>query len=553
MPDVSRVIGGAGTGKTTHLLNIMEKVLATGVDPFQVGFVSFTKAARQEASTRAGEKFDIDPKSLERDGWFRTIHSICYSILGVGKRLLPDDDEGREFLKEFVAPDAGFLPTGGAEDETLMFGQRPKRRSDADTALALWNTARNRMTTLAATWDRSSEVDHNIPPLSVCREYIIDYERAKRLRGRVDFVDILGEFAGVAFDVDSGPKDRIALGVVPNVTAWFLDEQQDASPLLDAVCRRLVEPSKWVYVVGDAFQAIYGWAGADPECFLGWDVSGRERVLDQTYRCPAPVIELSEKILKKHSKYWDRGIKPAPHSGSVERVSYDQRGAVSVIQPGEDWLVLARTNFLAKRLATRLTGQKIPWTPLKGNNQWTAPLRNRSIIALMALAEGHPITAEEWRNIHSYIPTSHEGTRLLTHGTKAEWVRREGGWDELAALDGLEDWGAAPGFADFIRGGKWQTAVKFGREFMDAVGRWGLEVTQTPTIRLGTIHSAKGMEADNVFLFSTSSEQVSKQRDLDVNGADEECCVEYVGVTRARYRLVIADEPDARHKLNLGE
>ena len=75
--------------------------------------------------------------------------------------------------------------------------------------------------------------------------------------------------------------------------AWLFDEQQDASPLLDAVCRRLVSaPSvRWCYVVGDPFQAIYGFAGSSAECFLGWPVA-KERIMPKSYRCPKPILEL---------------------------------------------------------------------------------------------------------------------------------------------------------------------------------------------------------------------------------------------------------------------
>ena len=45
MPTIARLIGGAGTGKTTELMRILDGVLQQGIDPLQVGFVSFTKAA----------------------------------------------------------------------------------------------------------------------------------------------------------------------------------------------------------------------------------------------------------------------------------------------------------------------------------------------------------------------------------------------------------------------------------------------------------------------------------------------------------------------------
>ena len=47
------VIGGAGAGKTTHLLNIVERALSNGTDPARIAFVAFTNAAADEAKNRA--------------------------------------------------------------------------------------------------------------------------------------------------------------------------------------------------------------------------------------------------------------------------------------------------------------------------------------------------------------------------------------------------------------------------------------------------------------------------------------------------------------------
>ena len=66
MVAVARLIGGAGTGKTTELMRIIEQVAGKGVDPYSIGFCSFTRAARLEASTRAADMFGIRQPELER-------------------------------------------------------------------------------------------------------------------------------------------------------------------------------------------------------------------------------------------------------------------------------------------------------------------------------------------------------------------------------------------------------------------------------------------------------------------------------------------------------
>ena len=84
MAQKARVIGAAGTGKTTELLRIMEGAKAAiGGDPMKIGLMSFTRAARQEAAERAGKAWDVEPERLMKEGWIRTGHAICHRQLGI--------------------------------------------------------------------------------------------------------------------------------------------------------------------------------------------------------------------------------------------------------------------------------------------------------------------------------------------------------------------------------------------------------------------------------------------------------------------------------------
>ena len=78
------VVGPPGTGKTTFLLNEVEKHLGKGTRPERIAYLAFTRKAAREALDRAVEKFILDPKDLP---YFRTIHSLCYHQLNFKNQM----------------------------------------------------------------------------------------------------------------------------------------------------------------------------------------------------------------------------------------------------------------------------------------------------------------------------------------------------------------------------------------------------------------------------------------------------------------------------------
>ena len=75
------VIGPPGTGKTTTLLNLVDKYLKE-TDPDKIGYFAFTQKAAYEARDRAMDKFNYSEDDLP---YFRTLHSLAFRRLGINK------------------------------------------------------------------------------------------------------------------------------------------------------------------------------------------------------------------------------------------------------------------------------------------------------------------------------------------------------------------------------------------------------------------------------------------------------------------------------------
>ena len=89
-----RLFGPPGTGKTTTLLNLVDKALAEGTPPHKIAFFAFTRKAASEAKERASVRFGLDPKADLP--YFRTIHSLAFFLTGLKSDQLMTAEHYRE-------------------------------------------------------------------------------------------------------------------------------------------------------------------------------------------------------------------------------------------------------------------------------------------------------------------------------------------------------------------------------------------------------------------------------------------------------------------------
>jgi superfamily I DNA/RNA helicase len=543
MPTACRTIGGPGSGKTTRLLEIMEKCLDKVVsDPLRIGFVSFTRAARREASSRAASKFGYTCSDLETQGFFRTLHSCCYKLLGITKgELLVGGKDDTDWLQDAVGDDRVRLDNrngNNLDDDSFCV---PASSGDSAQALAFWDVARNSFKPVTTIWEKAYQSAIAVPPLETCHGVIARYETAKARDGRLDYCDLLMRYAGHAWTGDhTHPFARTRLeGDVPMLPVWIVDEAQDNSPLLWAVFTRLVQPATYVYLAGDHLQAIYGWAGSDGSLFANYPVA-KEEELPISYRCLDRILDFGDSILRAGGRP-ARAFRANQQGGEV--TSVETLKALGNVKADEDTLVLARTNDFAAEVARRLTERGIPWKPIKGPGGFHAPARAAGVQAILDLRAGKQIDGTAvWHMLK--LMSSKVGTvELWAHGCKTFFDDKDKR-SKMAPLDlaSLEDAGATGAFRKLVASEHYKTIFKEepARIMATAAERHGAEVAMNPRVRVGTTHASKGMEADHVVAvnhipYPTVREIATK------TGMDEERLVWYVTCTRARNKLTIAE------------
>jgi len=310
---IRKIFGPPGTGKTTTLLNILEEALASGIDPDDIGYIAFTVKAAKEAKERASERF---PKVAHKLHWFRTLHSLCYSLLKLDKARVLQRKHYSQICKDLQIEYSGYVSMDEGAVSEVMVGDR---------LIFIEGLAKARMTSFEEEFHRSSENRVSWLEANLFERTLNQYKEDRYL---VDFNDMLSE----AVDEVEFPSFKIL----------FIDEAQDLSLLQWRVIKKLVANAGSVYIAGDDDQAIFTWAGADVDSFL--DFEGEIQVLDHSYRIGSNTQALAQSIIgsvsRRQDKIWSA-------NASQDIIEYSTLLRYLELDKGQ-WLILARNSFLLK-------------------------------------------------------------------------------------------------------------------------------------------------------------------------------------------------------------
>lgn len=369
---------------------------------------------------------------------------------------------------------------------------------------------------------------------------IRQFEDAKRYSGMLDFTDILMRFAGFEADSDLNFRRCYPMGSVPSeIQVVMLDEYQDCSVLLDYAAERLAFNAGELWILGDKYQSVYAFAGSDHRVFEAREelakTEGKRVLLNRSYRNPNCVIEWGEQVLREDADYEERKPYSEKWDGSVGMMeSRDFMSCLPEIAT-TDSMILCRTWFGLGKVKDRLDELAIPWTSCqeKRSSVWDCPVKIAIVLTMQALRDGDKISEQDFRRLTENFPMKYDGLELFKRGEKARWKKLECSGELVFGLDRVEEWGAGSGFRDFVLEEKWRHDQYLLLSV--AMEKWGIDVVRSPRIKLGSCHSVKGMQAENVFCLATSSEKASQ------SGFWEDLFLKYVTITRAskHYRVVV--------------
>lgn len=375
--------------------------------------------------------------------------------------------------------------------------------------LSLINLARLRKTPLRAQYDRSS-IQHTWEEVSYVDRAYRGYKEAL---GLYDYTDILEKFVteGVAY--------------CPRFKLTFMDEAQDLSPMQWDIAHALDGISERMYCAGDDDQAIYRWAGADVDHFI--NLPGGAEILEQSYRIPASVHRVAERIASRIGRRYTKVYKPRKEEGQVNRIY-----SIGELDMREgNWLVMAQANYMLTPVAEELKRAGLLFER-NGRRSISARI-SQAVNGWEGLRKGRSIDWDTAQCIYDYM--SGNGKRVRRGYKKFSDTDKDKMFD-LATLQSDHGLAADPDMP-------WYDALdklpQVDQIYIRALLRSGEKFNAAPRIKLSTIHGTKGGEADNVVLFTDLSPAAMDEESEDLHR------VFYVGVTRTRQNLFIVEPDDA--------
>ncbi|MCY0874992.1 MAG: ATP-dependent helicase [Firmicutes bacterium] len=420
------------------------------------------------------------------------------------------------------------------------------------------------------------------------------YEEQKRRRGVWDYDDILSEFHKLIQD-----NHEVLSEIQQRTPFWMVDEFQDTNPIQWLSIILLCKQSGNLTVVGDDDQAIYGFRGATPQIMLSFATAFpdvQEVILSHNFRSTDPIVSAANALISHNQDRRPKNVETVRGDGGavcLSRFADELQEAQSVVRllderrqkAPDHWTaaVLARTHAQLYVLLEMLTQRQIPfavWNDSRSVWQDTVAKRLLKVLALATRLD-HACAQSEWRELVAFLglpyamslddPASRSCSlrvRLSRIAARSAYSDRVLSFSKAltdlcqmtpqAALDRLQLEEAqllgspsSASISDEMQAV--YAALRLSTNGFNSLSEW-LAYAQRRTLKrqdanrpflsVLTLHGAKGLEFDDVFVIGLHADACPHPRSLSqltdtdaIEALAQERRLLYVGMTRARNRL----------------
>ena len=576
------VLAPPGSGKTLIVTERTRYLIEeSGVRPDQILVITFTRYAAREMKERferltAGKNYPVT---------FGTFHSIFYGILkcayGIGANNLMSEKESSVLLQE-VLDQTNIESTPEVEDEEELVRELLREVGMVKNGLYHLKDFHSKY----LTQDEFAEVFRS-------------YEHQKKELKKFDFDDMLVQCYALF-----RKKPEILQGWQKRFQYILIDEFQDINRVQYEVIRMLAAPRYNLFVVGDDDQSIYGFRGAKPELMLYMKQefpSLRTISLTVNYRSTEFITGAAARvILHNDTRFYKRvqSFRGRGQNVHVQEVLDEQEEAQYVteeiqkkldqgIKPGEI-AVLFRAAVQARMISEILSEHRIPFEMRDYVTNFYRHFIGKDMMAYLQLAAGK-------RDRSLFLTICNRPLRYLARNSMEN---RQVNFEDLRKFYCDKDWmldiidqfdvdvrmmkNMAPyaaiqyirkkiGYDDFLKEYAEKHQISW-KQLMDVMAEleersknfksydeWEIHIAKYTQeleeqqakarkikgerenkVQLMTIHSAKGLEFEDVFVIHANEGEIPHQKAEKKDEIEEERRLFYVALTRAKNNLCIS-------------
>ena len=566
------VVAGPGSGKTTVITERIKYLIeSAGVSPADILVITFTRAAAYEMEQRFKALMDGSSKGVR----FGTFHSIYFWIIKTAYNL-PDgcvisEEDKRKLISDIMAA------------KNLSYENKEDVISSVISQVSLVK---------CDMIDIDNYYSTDLPDEDFKTIY---RELGSRLKakGLIDFDDMLT----MCYELLSSRAD--ILDRVRQIFKYIMvDEFQDSNLIQYKVLRLLSAPLDNLFAVGDDDQSIYGFRGARPEIMLRLkkDYKELETVyLSVNYRCARSIGRAASTVISDNKQRFKKSLKTeSEEEGTVKllKVKDEKEQCDNILRrvfdavrqgiPLDKQAVIFRTNIEPRKLCVMLDGMNIPYTISDSMPNIFDHFVVRGVLDYMAAAHGDlsrerilrimykpsrfikrdfltddPVDFDKLRYRLRQKPYAIDDVNKLEADLKMirkmrpiaalNFIRKSVGYDDYIKhyaeykniadddlFDMIEEYASV--IADIE---SYEQLLQFIEEYKELLKKQVKESRKKEGLNLLTMHSAKGLEFDVVYIIDAVEGMTPYKKAKTAAETEEERRMFYVAMTRAKNSLFI--------------
>ena len=571
------VIAGAGSGKTRVLTTRIANLIDNGVESYNILAITFTNKAAREMRER------LDVMIKDNGAFVGTFHSF-------GVRIIRENYEKLGLQKNFTILDS---------DDVTSVIKKIMKDKDIDTKEVAPAYVRNRISFIKNENLSIAEIEKffNIPPEKKAYEIYKEYIQVLKNNNSVDFDDLL------LLPVKLFESDKDALERYQNRFKYILiDEYQDTNEVQYRLTKLLAKKYQNIFIVGDPDQSIYQFRGANYKNILNFEKDYPNAIvipLEENYRSTSYILNAANSVIKNNKDRKEKNLWSSKGDGVKVKYlrTYDEKNEVEkvideikrLLDSGyskKDIAVFYRTNgqarvveeaFLKANMPYRVVGSfyfysrkeikdLISYLRLILNKDDEISLRrvinvpkrkigNATVSNLETMARAMGISMFdaiekgkelEFKNLILELQKDSESlslTELIDDILDKSGMRQELEMEHTLEadlrLENLEEFKSITASFEELTG---SVNLSDFLEEISLVADMSEHKETNDEVTLMTIHSAKGLEFDVVFLIGMEEGIFPHQNAFtEEDGIEEERRLCYVGITRAREKLYLTN------------